>query len=286
MKPLTPINVACATPLSTDEYFAMDAVNQSLLKQVLRSPAHAAEYIKGDKAPTAAMQFGTAVHASLLNPDNFDNEVAILPEEINRRTKEGKEQYAKFLARADGKVIINREQSVDCIRIGFEIARSDTASRLINSCNHEMSYTWVDELTKMACKARLDVVCGSSKHVVDLKTTVNASPQDFGRSVYKFGYHIQAAWYLRAASGFATGSKAYNSGWRFHIVAVESSAPYGVACYKLDHRAIIEGDKMADRALKAWAECKLLGEFCGYPDEVTSLSLPPWALTEPEGDKA
>jgi hypothetical protein len=267
--------------ISASEYFGIDAVNQTLLKQVLRSPAHAKAYLAGDKVPTSAMMLGTAAHAAILNPENFDNEVAIQPD-INRRTKDGKEQYKRFLASADGKAIINRDQSVDCIQVGHSVSRSKSAVDLLRSGATEQSFVWVDEKTKLTCKARLDVYDGENKKVVDLKTTVDASPDGFARSVAKFGYHIQAAFYLRAASRMPTAIEAWKDGWRFYIVAVETSSPYAVASYTLDQRAIIEGDKKVDQALGVWSECQLLDDFRGYPDTVTSLSLPMWALTEPE----
>jgi hypothetical protein len=267
--------------MSPEEYFAMDAVNQSLLKQVLRSPAHAKAYLAGKKPPTPAMQFGTAVHSSVLNPQNFENEVAILPD-INRRTKEGKLQYEKFLKNADGKAIIDRDRAVDCIQVGQSVARSQTARELLSVRDIEQAFLWKDEKTSLVCKARVDAYSNNSKKVIDLKTAQDASPHAFARSVAKFGYHIQAAFYLRAVSGFQKAVEAYEDGWRFYIVAVESTSPYSVASYKLDQRAIIEGDSKIDQALGVWAECRLLDDFQGYPDEVITLSLPDWALTEPE----
>lgn len=272
---------AITNNLSTEEYFALDAVNQTLLKHVLRSPSHAALYVSSDDKPTAAMQFGTAVHATLLNPDNFDNEVAIKPD-INRRTKDGKVQWEKFVLLTNGKAIIDQEQAAACISINHSLSLNETARDLIASGDHEQSFVWTDERTRLLCKARCDVVDNSGKRVIDFKTAADASPSGFARSVAKFGYHIQASFYLRAASGLPTAHAAYKDGWRFMIVAAESVKPYPVASYKIDERALIEGDKKIDLALGRWAESLLLNEFQGYPDELVTLSLPAWALTEPE----
>lgn len=267
--------------ISPNEYFDIDAVNQTLIKHVLRSPAHAKAYLAGDKPPTPAMQFGTAVHASILNSDNFSNEVAVKPD-INRRTAAGKVQHEKFLNTSKGLAVITSQQAADCINIAMSIRNSETASRLLNSSHKEQSYLWEDPLTRIVCKARVDVCHPASKQVVDLKTTTDASEQGFARTIAKFGYHIQAAFYLRAASGFDTAVEAYNDGWRFYIVAVETASPFSVASYKLDQRAIIEGDKMVYKGLVAWAESQLLDTFPGYDDRIISISLPRWALTEPE----
>ena len=270
---------AVQSEISAEEYFSVDAVNQSLLKEVLRSPAHAASYVGHPKKPTAAMQLGTAVHATILNAANFENEVVVQPE-INRRTKDGKAEYEKFLYRSQGKAVITREQAVTCMHVANSVAGSRKAARLLGGGMTEQSFLWKDERTALTCKARIDVLLKDEKKIVDLKTTADASPSGFARTVSKFGYHIQAAFYLRAVSGLPRGIDALKEGWQFYIVAVETSCPYAIASYKLDQRAIIEGDKMIDKALTLWAEATLLDEFSGYPDTITTLSLPSWALTE------
>ena len=51
-----------------EEYFAMDALDQSQLKAFLKNPKEwAYDRLLGDHTPTDAMKFGTAFHAYLLN---------------------------------------------------------------------------------------------------------------------------------------------------------------------------------------------------------------------------
>ena len=269
------------TDIPDGDYFAIDAVNQSLLKQVLRSPAHARTYLENPPEPTAAMRLGTAVHLAVLEPDQFKRGVVIEPT-INRRTKEGRLQYQAFLKQATGKTVITKEQAATCVQVGHAVTRHQSAMSLLNSGDKELAYRWEDPATGLMCKAKCDVSGGEEKIVVDLKTTRDASTTEFPRSCAKFLYHLQAAFYLRGVSGLPTGVDAYKDGWRFYIVAVETSAPHSTAVYKLDARSIIEGDKLVDRSMRAWAEAKLLGVFPGYDDEVVSLGLPAWALTEHE----
>lgn len=268
--------------ISSEEYFSIDAVNQSLIKQILRSPAHAELYLKHGIKTTPAMEFGTAVHATVLNPDNFDNEVAVKPENINRRTKAGKEEYAQWSEENANKAHIDTEQAAACISIAHKISLNETATSLLLGAKCEQSYLWRDKDTSTTCKARVDIVNEDKKVIADLKTTVDASPEGFARTVVKFGYHIQAAFYLRGVSGYSKAVKAYDKGWEFSIIAVESGRPHGVACYKLDKRAIEEGDYLIDKALKKWLEATVLNQYNSYPDVMTELSLPKWALTSEE----
>lgn len=278
-----PVTKPIVSTISAEEYFSIDAVNQSLIKHILRSPAHGKSYASSDNKPTPAMQLGTAVHTTILNPDNFAHECVVKPD-INRRTKDGKIAYEKFLAMAKGRAVITVEQAATCLNVANQLALSSRAGLLLSGTEREQSFLWRDDKTQLTCKARIDALSYDDKSVVDLKTTIDASPDSFARTIVKFGYHVQAAFYLRAASTLNTGHEAVRNGWTFSIIAVETSNPYAVACYKLDERAIIEGDKLIDKALALWLDATTLGQYKSYPDELTTLSLPTWALTEPEGD--
>ncbi|MGA0841051.1 MAG: PD-(D/E)XK nuclease-like domain-containing protein, partial [Pseudomonadales bacterium] len=58
---------------------------------------------------------------------------------------------------------------------------------------------------------------------VDLKTTVDA--REFERSVFTFGYDIQAAFYTEVAKVIDGKSR------KFIWIVVEKDAPYGVQIY-------------------------------------------------------
>jgi len=79
-----------------------------------------------------------------------------------------------------------------------------------------------DEETGLPLKARPDLWV-EDHTLVDIKTTDDASPDAFARTVTTFGYHLQAAHYLTM-----TGAE------NFIFVAVERKAPYAVGIYRLD----------------------------------------------------
>jgi hypothetical protein len=109
---------------------------------------------------------------------------------------------------------------------------------------------------------------------VDIKTTQDASPEAFTRSSANFLYHMQLAWY----------AKAMNLDWRevnAYIIAVENSAPYGVAVYKFSQSALLNGWELCKTAMTKWKEYKLnlaMGDgVFPYSNEVLELELPVWA---------
>ena len=269
------------TLIDGDSYYQVDRVNQTLLKKVLQSPAHARQYLLHPPEPTPAMRLGTALHLALLEPHLYEQQVVVQPD-FNRRTNDGKLQYSKWLDSTKDKTVLTSAQSVTCIQAAQSLARHSVAMRLINAGKHEVSIGFEDIATGLQCKCRCDVLDTPNKCVNDVKSAMDGSYKGFQRACVNFDYALQSSFYLRGASGYPTGIAAHKAGWRFNFVVVETSAPYGVAVYQLDQRAICHGDDLCDEALKSWADAKVLDQYADYPDEIQMLSLPPWALRESE----
>ena len=80
--------------MNNEQYHAdTSAISASGLKLFMRSPAHYyAAYLdpnRVERQPTPAMRLGTATHCAILEPTRFNAEYAVIPESIDRRTKEG-----------------------------------------------------------------------------------------------------------------------------------------------------------------------------------------------------
>ncbi len=250
------------------EYHAHPAVNKSLLDRIAKSPMHARAYLDGARTePTAAMILGTAVHTAILEPARFASEYRVF--EGDRRTKAGKEEYAAL--QATGATIIDADDYATVKAMAASVRANKTAASLLQDGIAEASIFWKDTLTGVECKCRPDWITNSGI-VVDVKTTEDASPAAFARSVMQYRYAVQAAHYLE-------GTEAE----RFVFIAVEKKAPYAVACYELDVDAMNFGDALRIRDLEAYAGCVEFNVWPGYPDEVQPLSLPAWATrTEDE----
>ena len=84
------------------EYHARPEVSASQLKILKRSPLHFWDrFLNPDKPivePTPNMILGTLVHAAVLEPEQFDKRYIVVPEGIDKRTKEGKQLWQDLLA--------------------------------------------------------------------------------------------------------------------------------------------------------------------------------------------
>lgn len=256
--------------MPAEQYHAVEAMSSSGARSILRSPAHFVLWRTERRDPSAAMQFGTAVHAGVLEPERFDRVVVMAPE-FNARTAAGKADRAAFVAANAGRVILSADD-FDRARRCVDAIRAHPAARaLLDGAECELSLFWRDAQFGVPCKARLDA--RNHGGIIDLKTTTDASPEEFARSVASWGYHRQAAHYVSGCEHLLDGSPEF-----FAFIAAESEPPHGVACYSLPGAAILAGAHSMNRALERYAAALAAGEWPGYPSTVESLTLPKWAM--------
>lgn len=259
------------SPLKINDYHKHPAVSKSHLDFVAKSPLHYwARYLDPNRVippPTPAMLLGTAVHSSVLEPDDYAKSFVIAPADINRRTNAGKEEWAAFEAAAKDKVVLTGEQA-ELVAHMTAAVRSHPAAKAVLGLPGlaERSYAWMDTATDERCKCRPDWHSADKRIVVDLKTTDDASPEAFARSIQKWRYHVQASWYLRGVGGE-----------QFLFLAVEKSPPFCVAVYAATPAMISAGDRVADRDLTLLAECRAKNSWPGYAEEIVTLDLPRWS---------
>lgn len=264
--------------LTRREYESIEAVNQSTLKLFAKTPAHAREAMLHPKPPTEAMNFGSALHAAILEPKRFEAEYIAAPK-FDRRTKEGKEAWAAWEENNRDKEIISADD-MGAIKFMQASCYADPVykSLLTGAGTNEVAVIWTDVKTGLRCKALLDRVTQYAGYtvVLDIKSARDASELEFGRAVFRLGYHVQAAFYLEGLRVLAPTER------RFFFGAVEKTPPYCVALYELDEEAIAQGRATVRRYLDSYAQCMATNVWPGYPSGVLPLALPSWA-TEPGG---
>jgi len=274
-------------PMAT--YLAWDAASNSQLTYILKSPAHFKAYQDTvDSFDTAAFQLGRASHTLLFEPDLFAKEFTPEPDITGpdfasyaspRSTKAYKEQVA--ILEAGGLTVLKSGDMQDANALKDAVLAHPKAGKVVQSTGQaELSIVWVDPETGVVCKGRFDwhtpTYAGGA--VVDLKTTVDASPGAFERAVFKFGYHRKGAHYLRGARvlGIPTA--------HFVMIAAEKTPPYGVILYRLMDDAVRLGEVQLDFALARYAECQRTGEYPGYTTDVVDIGVPRWADAAVERD--
>jgi len=246
------------------DYFRLPGVSGHALIEMWRSPLHCwAKYVDPDRAdgePTAAMRFGTLVHALVLTPATFADEF-FLAGAINRRTKEGQAEFAALAA--TGKLPVSREDYAAALEIAKAIRKHPVAGTLFKAGEPEKVVTVGREPHLLPLKGRLDWL-SPQPAIVEFKTASDAGRESFLRAVYRHGYHLSAAYY-RMLVGRATGTPEADIPHTF--VVAEPKYPYAVAVYPTSERLLAEGRGLWETALARFDECWTGGEWPSYPVE-------------------
>ncbi len=270
--------------LENAEYHRHHAVSKSHLDQVARSPLHYwARYVdpnRIDPEPTPAMLLGTALHTHVLELDAWDQRYVMAPEGIDRRTKQGKAEWEAFSVAATGRTVISRSDAEQVMQMARSIYRHPAAALLLEQLpgKAETTHMWTDAATGLECKCRPDWLTDDRSLIIDLKTTEDASPAGFRKSIGNWRYHVQASWYLDGIER-ATNTRPD----QFIFICVEKKPPYAVAVYAADAEMIGLGAQTAARDLDVLATCKAAGSWPGYSEQIEMISLPAWMRPRPDG---
>lgn len=246
-------------PQITDrqEYRAFPALNQSSAKKLLVSPAHYQAYINTPQEETKALRFGTFVHAAILEPHTLDDLYATAPD-VDKRTKQGKEDWAAFATANAGKTILDAEESA----LGHLVASH--AKMALK--HHKVAFGLTEAMyhvdyNGIPLKAAIDGVCGD--YLWDIKTTDDASPAGMLKSIRNYRYNLQAYWY-RLVYELATGHRPLG----FRFLFVEKEPPFATAVCEIGPELMSWAIADFEKALTLYRDCTASGIWPAYPDDI------------------
>jgi hypothetical protein len=269
-------------------YHRWEAASNSALSHLLRSPAHLRAALDHPKPPTEEQALGTAAHTLILESDSF-RDLYTVAEQCAAVTGKGEPcsnpgrvqiggawycgTHLKGKEGAtDTRTVLAPDAWEKVNRMAEAVLSHPAASVLLALAGDtEVSLVWDDPATGVRCKGRPDRLCGSERLVVDLKTTTDAGREEFTRSIFKWGYHRQAAHYI---DGLAAHEVAITD---YVIIAMEKTEPFGVAVYRLKDDAVEAGRAQLRALLSTYRWCAERGEWPGYPTEIQDITLPRWA---------
>ena len=252
--------------LNAEEYHAdRSAVSKSWLDRIDRSPAHLKAYLDGYRPDTPAMLLGRLVHVAVLEPDLLADLFVRPPEGINRRTNAGRAEYAEWQESVAGRTLVSIDQWIQALAIRDSVQQNRAAKALLTTGDPEQTVVWKNLETGELCKARADWL--RENVIVDVKTTQDARPAAFAKSIANYRYDVQTSHY---SEGFDLD--------RFVFIAVEKEPPYACAVYAADEIIRARGKRARDRNLQTYAECRVTGTWPGYEEVIHTIELPRWAL--------
>jgi len=248
--------------MNATEYRQHPALNFSLAKHLLDSPAHFKAAQDEDHEPSEAMMLGTLTHAFVLEDKDLRDEYALKPDGMSFATKEG-----KAWRDAQTKPILADEKAQRVPLCADSLAKSRTVRKMLELCPM-LETPIICEFRGVEIKALLDM--HSEELIADFKTAQDCTKRAFARKISDYHYDMQAAWYQAAhAAKYGLDEPA-----PFYWLVVEMKQPFARAIYRASDALIESGLAKMERAIEIYKECLASGKWELPEVELEEIDLP------------
>jgi hypothetical protein len=251
--------------VSFNTYRGWDAVNSSRLNKLGKGSMR--HFFADHSESTSATNLGRVYHSLVLTPALFAEEY-VLQGQCSQVTARGSQCSKKAQVVIDGTMFCTTHRPKGMEPDGVEVVTGtvwdqahrmmeatlelDMASFLLDSSTErELAYVWTED--------------------IDLKTTRDINPDGFRRSILRYGYHRQAAFYFNGALGVNRARK------NFYWIAQESVPPYDTVVYQPGPDMISQAAETLYRWLSEIGECRESDQWPGFgANGSVTLFLPEW----------
>ena len=255
---------------SSDPYFQSKDLSQSAIGLLLECSALYKVWQDDteERKETEALLFGRMFHKLTLEPKDFGNEFAV--KGLNLSTKPGKEWKSGL---AKGVSIVKEDDYGTALQMAEAVRDHPQAKYLFKDYVAEQPIYWTRP-DGIKCKAKPDMksMVSGFRYCVDVKTTESVNPAAIQRSIAKYHYYRQAAWYLDGLERVGNPCEA------FLFIFVEKTYPYLVTMCQLDEEALAKGREDCERAVEILRNCRRTGLYPCYTRNIETISLPRWAV--------
>ncbi|MND16981.1 Exodeoxyribonuclease 8 [compost metagenome] len=241
--------------MTNEQYHAAPGISKSHLDVIARkSPKHYWEkYLNPDHEEdpkSRVFMFGQATHTAILEPETMEDRVVVgLPHD--RRSNSNKQAWAEFELENFGRIILTRAELDAVMRIVDNVwAEPEIAGLLTGGIAEQSFFAMMDvpdgeggllfdhdtgEIIQSLVKCQPDYRRPGS-HIIDLKSTEDASREAFGKSCANYRYPVQQAWYTDVLD--ACG---HYSNEPFLFLCFEKEPPFAIGLYPLEDVAVSQG---------------------------------------------
>ena len=255
--------------LSLKDYLAEDALSKGALSDLAVSAAHyKARRLEAPTFPAAAL--GSAVHALVLEPARAEKIIFTPPDNVlGKNGSKGTSAYRDWVATQDAEaLILSREDFERAHYMRDAVLAHPIASELLSGGNPEVSILWTDA-NGVRRKCRPDYLATA---YVDLKTTISAKPDVFGKQAYNLHYHWSAAWTIDVGAGLGSTLSQY------YFIAVEKESPWAVTVFSTPDELLDLARAEIAPVYHLYKACREFDTWPGYSSEVQTLTFPRWAM--------
>lgn len=288
------------TDISIDDYHNdKEWLSSSNLRIALDSIRHYWFSKNEEEEKKSHFDFGNAFECALLEPDLFDQKVAIyddreILEELAKNrpeiksygnTTEYRNWKKDFYSTNADKYIIERTgaESFETIEHMLDACYRDAViQKLIKGAEYQYSIFWQDPETGLNLKTRPDVCRINRNVVIDVKTARNGSPDGFSRSIKDHKLHIQA---IMQIDGILS-SGLMPSVDKYYWLVCEKNAPFNATLYEFtewQQERSYEEYRHLLKSVKEAEENNLWTGYGGWSDNkwgILEAPIKPWTFKE------
>jgi len=250
-----------------DDYYSIKMLSNSSLKNFLDySPLKAWYLFKNGIKETPALINGRAIHCVVLEPEVFDNEFMVMPPDINLRTKDGRAERDALLE--TGKTVLKGDQYKLAINIHDAVYNSPNCAKLLEGDPEVEFFTKFGDIE---FKGKVDLINYEKGYVLDLKTTLDARPEQFAKECINRYYFMQAWVYREIARRNGHDIK------NFIFIAVEKEPPFSKSIIRVTDEQFEIGCAMFDEAMTRY-KVALENENRDFDNRIYTVDTPAWLL--------
>jgi hypothetical protein len=190
--------------------------------------------------PTSAMTWGSLIDCYITTPEEVASTVVFNPYP-DFRTKAA--QTLRDEAVAAGKIVVSQEMMAQITDALDRLRNDEIAGPVIENSKTQM--VLLGKLKGIQFKSLVDFAPENEACLYDLKTTNDFSLRGFAKTIDSFGYHVQAALYLKMWNLVNPSDQRD----RFRFIWQDSNPPYEVAVTELPAFDIAAGEEWAANQL-------------------------------------
>lgn len=271
--------------IDNDAYHSSPGVSRSKLWTLYtRSPAHARFEPKKE---ATHFDFGRAMNDAVIQPDTFEKTTYCGPDDRRGNKWTNAKEYCEH----NNLTLLTGPDYDAVMRARDAILSHAIVREMVDGATIEHAAYHVDDETGMLVKVKPDIWNPRLSIMADVKSAANGGPEEFARSIGKYGYHVQEAMYSdvwhRAGGGDVDG---------FIFIVAEKDEPFETGLYELRPVDVAEGYAVYRRSLKCYAECSraevqaagdptlIRAAWPGYSRAVQKIALRKWDFKETEAE--
>ena len=223
--------------LDRSNIFSPDSwLSKSRLWELKESSLYKWRHCPKEFTPTAAMTWGSMIDCYITTPDEVAETIIYNPFP-DFRTKAAQELRDNALAQ--GKIVASaaeREQVEKAVEL---VRNHPVAGPIVRDCAKQV--VLLNKIKGIQFKGLVDLVPRDSDCLYDFKTTSKLTVRGISYAINDFGYHVQAALYLKLWNLCNPD----NPRSRFRFIWQESSAPYEIVVSEIPTGDIEAGEEWA-----------------------------------------